>query len=74
MLQLVGLRSFRTAGLTLMGLLIYDVFWVFGSPKVIGQNVMLTVATSDIITGPTRILFPKAAGEMFNCDPLDRAL
>ena len=60
---MVGLRSFRTAGLTLIGLLVYDVFWVFGSPKVIGQNVMLTVATSDIITGPTRILFPKAAGE-----------
>jgi hypothetical protein len=27
-LQLVGLRSFRVAGLLLMGLLAYDVFWV----------------------------------------------
>ena len=60
-LQLVGLRSFRSAGLTLIGLLIYDVFWVFGSPSVIGQNVMLKVATSDLITGPTRILFPKVS-------------
>ena len=58
----MGLRSFRTAGLTLVGLLLYDVFWVFGSPSVIGENVMLTVATSDIITGPTRILFPRIAG------------
>jgi len=61
-LQLVGLRSFRTAGLMLCGLLLYDVFWVFGSPKVIGDNVMLTVATSDIITGPMRILFPRQPG------------
>ncbi|KAG2490650.1 hypothetical protein HYH03_011040 [Edaphochlamys debaryana] len=61
-LQLIGPRSFRTAGLLLMGLLVYDVFWVFGSPKVVGDNVMLTVATSDLITGPTRILFPRIAG------------
>ncbi len=33
-LQLIGPRSFRTAGLLLVGLLLYDVFWVFGSPKV----------------------------------------
>lgn len=33
-LQLIGPRSFRTAGLLLLGLLAYDVFWVFGSPKV----------------------------------------
>jgi hypothetical protein len=31
-LALVGLRSFRTAALLLVGLLAYDVFWVFGSP------------------------------------------
>jgi hypothetical protein len=31
-LALVGLRSFRTATLLLVGLLAYDVFWVFGSP------------------------------------------
>lgn len=38
-LQLVGLRSFRTAVLLLAGLLIYDVFWVFASPSVIGAGV-----------------------------------
>ena len=46
----------------LAGLLLYDVFWVFGSPAVIGDNVMLTVATSDIVSGPTRLLFPRIAG------------
>jgi len=35
---------------------------VFVSPMVVGQNVMLTVATSDAIVGPTRLLFPKAMG------------
>ncbi|GFR42654.1 hypothetical protein Agub_g3591, partial [Astrephomene gubernaculifera] len=61
-LQLVGPRSFRTAGLLLTGLLLYDVFWVFGSPKVVGDNVMLAVATSDLVSGPTRILFPRLPG------------
>ncbi len=53
-LQLVGLRSFRTAALLMVGLLLYDVFWVFGSPSVVGDNVMLTVATSDMIVGEWR--------------------
>lgn len=33
-LQLIGLRSFRAAVVMLLGLLVYDVFWVFGSPAV----------------------------------------
>jgi hypothetical protein len=28
----------------------------------VGENVMLQVATSDLITGPTRLLFPKPPG------------
>ncbi|GFH27398.1 uncharacterized protein HaLaN_25711, partial [Haematococcus lacustris] len=35
---------------------------VFASPSVVGDNVMLTVATSDLITGPSRLLFPRAPG------------
>ena len=44
----------------------YDVFWVFGSPAVVGDNVMLTVATSSAVAAPTRLLFPRfsAAGEI----------
>ena len=61
-LQLLGLKSFRTGAVMLAGLLLYDVFWVFGSKSVIGDNVMLTVATSDIVSGPTRLLFPRIAG------------
>ena len=61
-MQLIGLSSFRTAVVLLMGLLAYDVFWVFGSPKVIGDNVMLTVATSNVLTGPVRLLFPRPIG------------
>jgi hypothetical protein len=29
---------------------------------VVGDNVMLTVATSDMVVGPTRLLFPRAPG------------
>ena len=61
-LQLVGLSSFRVAALLLVGLLVYDVFWVFGSPKAVGENVMLQVATSNVLVGPTRLIFPKIPG------------
>eukprot|EP00803_Ostreobium_quekettii_P011126 evm.model.scf_2095.3 EVM.evm.TU.scf_2095.3 scf_2095:13167-18023(+) len=61
-LQNLGARSFRIAGVLLTGLLVYDVFWVFGSPKVVGDNVMMTVATSSIASGPFKLLFPKEAG------------
>jgi minor histocompatibility antigen H13 len=45
MLQQVGLQSFRTAAVLLSGLLLYDVFWVFGSSNVFGDNVMMTVVS-----------------------------
>jgi minor histocompatibility antigen H13 len=32
-LALVDIKSFKAAGLLLLGLMAYDVFWVFGSPK-----------------------------------------
>ena len=64
LMQLLGLKSFKAAGVMLFGLLAYDVFWVFGSPKVIGDNVMLAVATSDALTGPTRLLFPRFSGSI----------
>ncbi|KAK9808724.1 hypothetical protein WJX72_002527 [[Myrmecia] bisecta] len=63
-LQLLGLKSFKAAAVMLVGLLAYDVFWVFGSPAVVGDNVMLTVATSNILTGPTRLLFPRYFGSV----------
>jgi minor histocompatibility antigen H13 len=63
-LNLIGLSSFRVAGILLIGMLLYDVTWVFASPGFSGENVMLKVATSDVMTGPTRILFPKIPGSM----------
>ena len=63
-LQLIGVSSFRVAAVLLCGLLAYDVFWVFGSPAAIGENVMLQVATSDALVGPTRLLFPRVAGSV----------
>lgn len=65
-LNLIGLSSFRVAAILLVGMLIYDVTWVFASPNFSpgGENVMLKVATSDVLTGPTRLLFPKIPGSM----------
>ena len=64
-LQLIGISSFRVAGILLVGMLVYDVAWVFASPAAIGENVMLKVATStDVMNGPTRLIFPKIPGSM----------
>lgn len=29
-----------------------------------GDNVMLTVATTDLLTGPTRLIFPRVPGSV----------
>jgi len=64
-MQLVGLKSFKTAAALLMGMLCYDVFWVFGSGGVTqavtgtDESVMVAVATSDLITGPIKLEFPR---------------
>lgn len=63
-MQFLGLNSFRVAAVLLFGMLLYDVTWVFASPQAIGENVMLKVATSDIMNGPTRLLFPKIPGSV----------
>lgn len=65
MLQFLGARSFKIAAVLLGGLLAYDVFWVFGSPSVVGENVMYTVATSGALDGPLKLLFPKGTGGPF---------
>ena len=40
--------------------MVCTVFWVFGSSSVVGENVMLKMATSDVLSGPVRLLFPHA--------------
>ncbi|GJP37150.1 hypothetical protein CLOM_g21590 [Closterium sp. NIES-68] len=58
-LQMLSLRSFAVASAVLLGLLMYDVFWVFGSSPIFGDNVMVTVATSDALVGPMKLVFPR---------------
>ena len=73
-LNLVGLSSFRVAGILLIGMLLYDVTWVFASPAAIGENVMLQVATSDLFSGPTRLLFPRIADSLKEANSFPFAL
>ena len=63
-LQLLGLRSFKAAGLLLGGLACYDVLAVFASGAVTsdGESVMGTVALA--ASGPTRLLFPRSAADL----------
>lgn len=64
-ISLVALDSFVTGSILLAGLFVYDVWWVFGSKHVFGDNVMVEVATS--FDGPIKIVFPRnlAAGTDF---------
>ena len=63
-LQLLGLRSFRAAGLLLGGLALYDVLAVFASGALTpdGESLMSTVALA--ASGPTRLLFPRSAADL----------
>jgi minor histocompatibility antigen H13 len=64
-ISLIALDSFITGSILLAGLFVYDVWWVFGSQHVFGDNVMVEVATS--FDGPIKIVFPRnlAAGRDF---------
>ncbi|EFJ16098.1 hypothetical protein SELMODRAFT_117257, partial [Selaginella moellendorffii] len=53
-----------TAAVMLCGLLFYDVFWVFGSSQIFGDNVMVTVATSSAFDGPVKLVFPSWKAEV----------
>lgn len=48
---MLSLDSFQTGGIMLMGLFLYDIFWVFGT------NVMVSVARG--FEGPIKIVWPK---------------
>jgi len=43
----------------LIGLFLYDIFWVFGSKSVFGSNVMVSVATG--VEAPIKLMFPRDA-------------
>ncbi|KAJ1920885.1 hypothetical protein IWQ60_006896 [Tieghemiomyces parasiticus] len=50
-IQLIRLDSFKTGIIMLMGLFVYDIFWVFGT------EVMVSVATK--FDGPIKVLWPR---------------
>ena len=56
-LKLIGLSSYKTGAIMLIGLFFYDVFWVFGSEPVFGSNVMVTVAQG--VEAPIVLKFPR---------------
>jgi len=59
-IEMLALGDFKSGAVLLSGLFFYDIFWVFGSKRVFGANVMVTVAKK--FDGPIKILFPKAQG------------
>ena len=56
-IELLALGDFKSAVLLLLGLFAYDIFWVFGSESVFGDNVMVSVARG--ISGPFKFVFPR---------------
>ncbi|UZJ55236.1 hypothetical protein CBS101457_004556 [Exobasidium rhododendri] len=50
-ISMLSLDSFQTGSIMLMGLFLYDIFWVFGT------NVMVSVARG--FDGPIKIVWPK---------------
>ena len=54
----LSLGSFKVGAILLSGLFLYDIFWVFGTDKLMtGESVMVTVAKG--IDAPIKLLFPK---------------
>lgn len=61
-IRLIGINSYKTGAIMLIGLFFYDVFWVFGSTPVFGSNVMVTVAKG--VQAPIKLLFPRLMESM----------
>uniref|UniRef100_A0A7S0ZPL8 Minor histocompatibility antigen H13 n=2 Tax=Noctiluca scintillans TaxID=2966 RepID=A0A7S0ZPL8_NOCSC len=56
-IKMIGIASYRTGAIMLIGLFFYDIFWVFGSKSVFGSNVMVTVAKG--VEAPIKLMFPR---------------
>lgn len=56
----LALGDFQSGIILLSGLFFYDIFWVFGSKKVFGDNVMVAVAKQ--FEGPIKLMFPRFVG------------
>lgn len=56
----LALGDFQSGVILLSGLFFYDIFWVFGSKSVFGDNVMVAVAKQ--FEGPIKLMFPRFVG------------
>merc|ERR1712039_830701 len=56
----MGISTWETGAIMLIGLFFYDIFWVFGSKPVFGSNVMVSVAKG--VEAPIKLMFPRSAG------------
>ncbi|GAA5984411.1 hypothetical protein JCM5350_003352 [Sporobolomyces pararoseus] len=58
-ISLFYLDSFATASILLAGLFFYDIWWVFGSKAVFGENADVMVSVAKSFDAPIKIVFPK---------------
>eukprot|EP00188_Purpureofilum_apyrenoidigerum_P001838 Plantae.Rhodophyta-Purpureofilum_apyrenoidigerum.ctg20584.p1 GENE.Plantae.Rhodophyta-Purpureofilum_apyrenoidigerum.ctg20584~~Plantae.Rhodophyta-Purpureofilum_apyrenoidigerum.ctg20584.p1 ORF type:complete len:374 (+),score=69.61 Plantae.Rhodophyta-Purpureofilum_apyrenoidigerum.ctg20584:98-1219(+) len=61
-IEAIALEDFKSGAILLSGLFFYDIFWVFGSSRVFGDNVMVSVAKQ--FEGPIKLVFPKFVGAL----------
>lgn len=55
-IESLSLGNYRNGAILLLGLFFYDIFWVFFSEGIFGDNVMVEVATN--LDEPIKLLFP----------------
>lgn len=58
--DMLAIPDFQSSAVLLSGLFFYDIFWVFGSKRVFGSNVMVSVAKQ--FEGPIKLVFPRFLG------------
>jgi minor histocompatibility antigen H13 len=68
-IKMIGISSYKTGAIMLIGLFFYDIFWVFGSKPVFGSNVMVTVAKG--VEAPIKLMFPRSMG---GCGQLEHSM
>lgn len=57
-MSFLRLPNIKIAAILMLGLFIYDIFWVFYSAPIFGSNVMISVATQ--IELPMKYVIPKS--------------
>eukprot|EP00415_Alexandrium_ostenfeldii_P002078 UN2078 len=65
-LKKIATSNAKTGAIMLLGLFVYDIFWVFGSKQVFGSNVMVTVAKG--VEAPIKLMFPRSVNGCGNLE------